>query len=323
MQILLSGAIPTAREPRGVTGLLAVLDPDSGELIHRCEYRTPPELQAPGQKMQLTGYCFVDERIYVCSHTEIVVFDEWPPREPAGRISLPSFNDLHHCLAWEGGLAVANTGLETVDLISLDGTLLQRWDVLDPADRARRPDVEGVDLRRLADTKPHYAHPNHLFELEGDLWVTQLRPRRASCLTASRPDIEIAAGMPHDGSPIGGRPTFTTVNGCLVRMDEATGAGLETYDLGAMMDGPELLGWCRGVCEDPRAEDARYVAFSRSRRTRWREFGFRVKQGYDPPPTQICRYDLAAGRMSGQIEIIPGTSLVLFQLMALPELLWI
>ncbi len=323
MQILFSGAVPTAREPRGVKGLLAVLDPDSGEMAHRCEYTTPAELQAPRQKMQLTGYSFIEDRLYVCSHTEIVVFDEWPPRAPVNRLSLPSFNDLHHCIPWEGGLAVANTGLETVDLISFEGELMQRWDVLSPEERARSPIDETLDYRRLPDTKPHYAHPNHLFVLDGVLWVTKLRTSRASCVTGSLSDIVIEAGMPHDGTPVAGRLTFTTTNGRVVRVDPATRGLVDCHDLKDMMSGPDLLGWCRGVCPDPRAEDSLYVAFSRSRRTRWKEFGFRVKQGYEPPPSQICRYDLAAGEMTGQFEVVPEESLVLFQLMALPERLWV
>ena len=147
MQLLFSGAIPGPKEVRGVTAVLGIVDAETGEVLHLCAYGTPPELRAPKQKMQFTGYCMTEGRIYVCSHTEIVRFDDWPPSEPAGRITLPGFNDLHHCIPWNGGLAVANTGLETVDHVSLDGDLLQRWDLLDGHPEARRIDPD-LDYRR-------------------------------------------------------------------------------------------------------------------------------------------------------------------------------
>ena len=174
MQILFSGAIPGPKEIRGVTAVLGVVDAESGEILHLCEYGTPSELRAPGQKMQFTGFCMADGRIYACSHNEIVRFDEWPPSRPAARISIPGFNDLHHCIPWDGGLAVANTGLETVDHMSLDGELLHRWDLLEGLPDARRIDPE-LDYRRIPDTKPHVLHPNHLWARDGELWATGLK----------------------------------------------------------------------------------------------------------------------------------------------------
>src|SRR5256885_10946081 len=99
-QLLFSGAIPSREQVRGVTAVLGILDADTGRILHWCEYRTPPELQAPKQKMQFTGFSLADGQVYVCSHTEIVRFTDWPPTEPAGRISIPGFNDLHHCIPW-------------------------------------------------------------------------------------------------------------------------------------------------------------------------------------------------------------------------------
>ena len=88
------------------------------------------------------------------AYGEILGFDSWPPREPSARITLPGFNDLHHCLPWQGGLAVANTGLECVDSIDFDGGLRERWDLLAGQPGAREIDPER-DYRRVTDTKPH------------------------------------------------------------------------------------------------------------------------------------------------------------------------
>ena len=269
MQLLFSGSIPTPSEPRGVTAVLGIIDPGTGEILHLCEYVTSPSLKGRGHKMQFTGFTWVGSEIYVCSHVEILVFDGWPPDEPVRRITLPSFNDLHHCIPWRGGLAIANTGLETVDLISFEGELLHRWDVLDPADRdASRIDLD-LDYRTLDDTKPHYAHPNHLFPIDDSLWVTQLRTSKVTCIDGGSGEIRIEAGMPHDGSPINGRIAFTTTNGKAVFVDPDFKQVLEVHDLKAMLDAPDLAGWCRGICEDPAHEGSVYVAFTRPRQTRW------------------------------------------------------
>lgn len=326
MQLLLSGSIPSTSEPRGATALLAIVDPTSGEILHRCEYQTPREIRAPEQKMQFTGFNRAGNSLYVCSHTEVVVFDEWPPRRPAGRISIPGFNDLHHCLPWGGGLAIANTGLETVDLVSFDGELLERWDVLSAADRALAPIEPGRDYRTLNDTKPHYAHPNHLFSIDGELWVTQLRTRRASPVEggAGEAPIPIASGMPHDGSPIAGRLAFTTVNGGVVLVDPERREVVAEHDLKALDGSPEHAGWCRGMCGDPERAQGVFVAFTRPRKTRWTEFRFRVRHGYGHPPSRICRYDLGAGELRGCSEMSDGgRHLVIFQLEALPRELWV
>lgn len=323
MQLLFSGAIPTPSEPRGVKALLGIIDPETGEILHSCEYVTPPELKGHGHKMQFTGFTTIEGRIYVCSHVEIVVFDGWPPGEPSRRITLPSFNDLHHCIPWKGGLAVANTGLETVDLISFEGELLHRWDVLSPEDRSASPIDPDLDYRTLDDTKPHYAHPNHLFRVGDSLWVTQLRTSNAVCVDGREGEIEIEAGMPHDGTAIDGRLAFTTTNGYAVFADPASREVVAVHDLKAMLGAPDLAGWCRGICPDPEHRDCVYVAFTRSRQTRWHEFSFRVRHGYDRPPTRIGRFDLASGEARGCVEVTEDLSLVIFQLQALPEPLWV
>jgi hypothetical protein len=65
-----------------------------------------------------------------------------------------------------------------------------------------------------------------------------------------------------------------------------------------------------------------YVAFTRPRQTRWHEFGFRVRHGYVRPPTRIGHFDLASGEARGSVEVTEDQSLVIFQLQALPERLW-
>ena len=56
MQMMFSGAILDETGTRSITGILGIADLESGELLHRCEYRTPEARRADGQKMQITGF---------------------------------------------------------------------------------------------------------------------------------------------------------------------------------------------------------------------------------------------------------------------------
>lgn len=317
---MFSGAIPGPGESRGVLAILGILDPASGEVIHRAEYRTPAALRAPNQKMQFTGYAWDADRLYVCCHNEIVWFDDWPPVEPAGRLSNPGFNDLHHCLPWEGGLVVANTGLETVDHVTLEGELIRRWDLLDGVEGARRIDPDR-DYSRLDDRalKPHTAHGNHVFVRNGDLWVTQLRTSRVVCLTGDDPRVDIEAGMPHDGRYLRDRLAFTTTNGHVVLVDPDSMRVQASHNLSSMTPNADFLGWCRGICEDPRSEEQFWIAFSYPRATRWREYAFWVKYKHKPVPSRIASYDLAAGALRESHELAAAEDMALFQLELLGE----
>jgi hypothetical protein len=321
MQLLFSGARPGKDDFRGVTAVLGVLDPESGEVLHETEYRTPDGLRTPAQKMQFTGTAWSGQRLYACCHTEIVWFDDWPPLEPAGRVSLPGFNDLHHCLPWGDGLAVANTGLETVDQVSLDGELLGRRDLLVEFPDARTIDPQ-AEYRRLDDTKPHLVHANHLFVRNGELWVTQLRASRAVQVEGEG-QVSFEAGMPHDGRFIRDRLVFTTTNGHVVEVDPESMRVLASHDLTAMTPGVNVLGWCRGVCEDPRDPSSFFVAFSFPRPTRWREYAFRLKHGGERSPSRIACYDVGRGRMRESHVVTPEQNLILFQIDVLGEDRWI
>jgi len=322
MQLLFSGAMPGREEIRGVRAVLGILEADTGRIIHWCEYSTPRELRAPRQKMQFTGYALVGDQIYVCAHSEIVRFTSWPPTEPADRISVPGFNDLHHCIPWKDGLAVANTGLETVDHVSLDGELIHRWDLLEGHSQARRIDPDR-DYRQIEDTKPHLVHANHLWVRNGELWVTELKARRAVRLTGDPGQINFETGMPHDGRQVGDRLAFTTVNGTVVLVDPDTLDVVARHDLQEMTPGVRTLGWCRGVCADWRHPSRFFVAFSMVRRSPWREYGFWINNGHKKVPSRIDLYDVESREMVERYVMTERQSLVLFQLDALPEHLWV
>jgi hypothetical protein len=317
LQILFSGAIP-GQDPFGIRALLGVLDTETGEIRHVFEYE-PPDWLRGGQYIQFTGFRFDGTRFYLCLFNEILWFDAWPPREPAGRVTHPQLNDVHDCQPWRDGLLVANTGLETIDHLGLDGSLLRRWDLLEGEADARRIDPQ-LDYRLVPSTKPHRRHSNHVFLLSGEVWATQMITSEAICLTASAPRVTMDVGMPHDGL-VGadGEVVFTTTNGHLVVVSGRDPTAKQIHDLAAMT--PELaqLGWCRGVAPNPEQPGSYFVAFSKARRSKWREVGFWIRHGHDTPQSRICLYDTKRGALCQTWLAGPDPGYVLFQLEVLSD----
>lgn len=317
MQALITGADqgPTGK---GILALAMILDLETGEIVHWAEYVTPDEIRVPDQKIQFTGNCFIDGSWYVCTHNEVVVYDEWPPRTPSRKISLRGFNDLHHCFPWRGNLAVSNTGLETVDIVSLEGELLERHDLLAGHPDARRID-ESIDYRRIPDTKPHVRHANHLFELHGELWTGQLRTLDAVCVADQGKRLEMEVGMPHDGTMLNGSVVFTTTNGHLVFFEGGSPDARTIYNLTEMTPDFQQLGWCRGVASIPGSETDYLVGFSALRRSKWKEFGYFIKHGHEVPNSRIARYDLREGTVRQAWPLGDHKGYQIFQIDVLPS----
>ena len=109
----------------------------------------------------------------------------------------------------------------------------------------------------------------------------------------------------------------------MVLVDPETVEVVAAHDLGAMTPGIKTLGWCRGLCEDPRDPNRFFVAFSILRFSRWREYGFRVRHGHRKQPSRIVSYDVERREMVDSFLVAGDRSLVLFQLDLLPEDMWL
>ncbi len=314
MQLLITGA-EQGESGKGILAIALILDLESGQIVHRTEYMTPPSLRTPEHKVQFTGNCFINDLWYVCTHNEIVVYDQWPPVEPVARITIPGFNDLHHCIEWEGMLAVSNTGLETVDIVSLDGDLVERHDLI-PGERTIDP---ARDYRLIPDTKPHVRHGNHLFIFNGTLWTGQLRTMDAVCVTDQSRRLELGVGMPHDGDWINGKIMFTTTNGHLVEFPDGQQPECRIHSLIELTPELDQLGWCRGVCAVPGAEDNYFVMFSALRRSKWKDFGYFIKYGHSMPQSRVAQYDLSAGNLVRTWSLGEDKGYQVFQVNALDE----
>jgi hypothetical protein len=256
-----------------------------------------------------------DDQLYTCTSTEVLIYEVRTFRLRK-HISLPCFNDLHHVFPTrEGTLVVAVTGLDMVVELTPEGELVREWSVLgeDPWQRFSRE----IDYRRVASTKPHRSHPNHIFQLEDEIWVTRHEQRDAISLTRPGRRIDIAVQRPHDGYLFGDSIYFTTVDGHIVLADRKTLQVEKIFDLNKM-GGPreQVLGWCRGLL--PVDERLLWVGFTRVRPTKFVENLSWVKRGGSHEevhrPTHVGLYDLERGICVDEIALEPHGVGIVFSL---------
>ena len=274
------------------SALILEIDPKSGQVQTRFEYKTPAEARASEHSSNIfKSGTILNNKLYTCTSTEVLVFD-LPEFKISNYISLPCFNDVHHVVPDSlGNLIVTSTGLEMVVRTTPDGEVLDQWNVLgeDPWAKFSRD----VDYRKVDSTKPHRAHPNFAFELEGEIWATRFFQRDAVCLTNSGKRIDIGIQAPHDGLVRGERIYFTTVDGNLVIADRKSLKVERIVDLKTINGQDALLGWCRGLL--PLDEDKFWIGFTRVRKTKFRENLLWMRRifrdGMQEKPSHLALYD--------------------------------
>lgn len=284
--------------------LILRLDTDSG-IVETCvEYVTPSQARASANSSVLfKSGSLKSGELYGCTSTEVIIF-KLPDFEQIGYISLPCFNDLHHVAPLsDGTMAVANTGLDMVARFSRTGELLSACNVTNEARWSRfSPDI---DYRRVESTKPHKSHPNFVFELKDQVWVTRFRQRDAICLGDRAKRIEIAIEGPHDGVFYENQIYFTTVDGKVVLVEADSLRIGQVIDLQEIDGQNALLGWCRGLL--PIDERHVWVGFTRIRKTQFKENVLWVKNIFRPgmieKPTHIALYDIDGKRCLQEIDL--------------------
>jgi hypothetical protein len=191
--------------------------------------------------------------------------------------------------------------------VSLAGEVVQEWCVVDEAPWTRFS--RSVDYRKIETTKPHLSHPNFVFELNGETWVTRFTQRDAVSLNGSNGRIDIAMEKPHDGMLWGDYLVFTVVDGRLIIANRHTLRVDRVIDLRQIQDRNQqvLPAWCRGVLP----VDARtmWVGFTRIRRTLFREnvrwAKMVLREGTVVKPTHIALFDIANGVCQKEIDLEP------------------
>jgi len=298
------------------TALILQVNVESGKSRTCLEYQSPPEVRASDEaSVVFKAGTLIGSKLYACTSTEVFVF-QVPEFRRVGYVSLPCFNDLHHVTpTHDGNLLVANTGLDMVVKFTLEGKVLAAWNVLgeDPWSRFSR----SVDYRKVETTKPHQSHPNFVFELSDDVWVTRFEQRDAVCLTSRGKKVSIGAQRPHDGVVFGERIYFTTVDGHIVVANRRSLGVDRIVDLNQFSDDREtLLGWCRGLL--PLDESRIWVGFTRVRKTKFKENILWIKHGFreTDKATHIALYDLEEKRCLREIDLEPYGLNVVFGIYA-------
>ena len=204
-----------------------------------------------------------------------------------------------------GTLLVAVSGLELVVEVTLDGDVVREWNVLSEDTWSVHP--RDVDYRQGVNLKPHRAHPNYVFFVDGEPFATRFELRDAIALNDPQRQISIGGERVHDGVVHDGMIYFTTVDGCVAIVDSSTLEVVERHKLRRISHGRDdiegILGWCRSVHIDG---EFCWVGFSRIRPTRLRQTVSWVRTGgATEAPTRICRYRMSDWSCDAEIDLEP------------------
>lgn len=280
-------------------GMILGIETKTGGRCSSIEYFSPPEATSGDRpEVIFKAGTVAEDRLYLCTQSEVMIY-LLPHFELLNYISVPCFNDVHHVRPTpDGSLLVANTGLDMVLLMTKEGSVLREWNVLGEDPWARFS--KDLDYRKI-DTKPHGAHPNYIFLVGDDIWVTRFHFKDAVCLTQPGKRIAINVGLPHDGVLHDGLIYFTTVNGYVVIANPVTMEVEEVIGLNSIHGSDVQLGWCRSLLMD---NGRTWIGFSRLRSTRFRENVKWVVQGFNKVlPTRVACYDLKKRECIAEIDL--------------------
>jgi hypothetical protein len=296
--------------------VLLDIDTATGKANVALEYVSPADVSpAESPAILFKSGTLVGDRLYACTQTEVMVYSV-PSFKRLTYISLPFFNDVHHVRPTpDGTLLVADTGLDMVVELTHAGDVVHMWNVLGEDPWARfSPDT---DYRKVATTKPHLAHPNHVFYVGDEPWATRFQQKDAVSLLDPSRRIDIGLERVHDGVVQGDRVYFTTVDGHVAIADTTTLQIVEVMDLTKAHPDDMLLGWARGLMLDG---DYMWVGFSRIRPTKIRENVGWVLRGLKRDfGTHIGCYDLRTGENVAQIAVEKYGLSAIFGIYRAPE----
>jgi hypothetical protein len=199
--------------------------------------------------------------------------------------------------------------------MTLDGRVLDTFSTNQTSTWATYDPAEDY---RCGDTKPHAIHPNYLFELNGDLWVTRFMPKDAVHLHDHSQRMDIGVGRCHDGYVRDGLVYFTTVTGHVVVCDARTGARVRDIDLNELQEDKVQLGWCRGINLLP--DGKALVGFSQFRMSKQRQLVEWIVGRGPRLPSRVVLYDLSKPAVLDEM-VLPDRYGVgaLFSIIPIPE----
>jgi hypothetical protein len=247
---------------------LLELDPGSGQVTERLAIREgngnfPDE----HPNLEFTVGAVDGDGLWLTTDTEVRRY-AYPSLTLLATISHPCFHNLHSVAVRGNALYVTSTGLDMVVVLDKE-----TGEIMEQVNTEGKPiwhrfSAE-LDYRRQHSTRPHDCHPNYIFWIDDEPWVTRCTQEDAVKLHDVEQRVNISRGRApisiHDGLVRDGAAYFTTVDGAVVVMDCRSRQVIEDIDLTALRGYGGLRGWCRGLHI---SGDTLYVAFSRFRKTR-------------------------------------------------------
>ena len=281
------------------------LDWETGKVDRIIEYTSPPDvISEKGANNVFKAGSLIKNKLYLCTQTEVMIYS-FPELELIRYISLPCFNDLHHVTVIDNTIAVVSTGLDMLVLIDRDNKAIKYFNALglDPWGKFS----EKIDYRKVITTKPHESHPNYIFHIEDEIWLSRFEQKDAICITDPNKRINIGVERIHDGIVKNNNVYFTTVNGTVCVANPKTCKVEQIFDLNEVYNTDNPLGWCRGLHVQ---NDRLYIGFSSLRSTRlrenlaWIKAGFRQsKQTMRALPTRIVEFDIKTRKIIKEVTL--------------------
>lgn len=214
--------------------------------------------------LQFTCGQVVDDSLWLPTDTEVFHYT-LPELTLRKVISHPCFHNVHSVSIINQQLVITSTGLDNIVLCDPQSGDIQSIINTQGKDPWHRFD-RSFDYRLVHSTRPHDSHPNYVFQLEGNLWVTRCTQEDAVNLTdvSDRIDIDLGGDKGvHDGHFYNGKLIFTQVDGVLLICDPQERKMIELFDPFARHSN-RPMGWCRGLFIDG---DDFYIGYSKLRKT--------------------------------------------------------
>tara|TARA_R110002126_G_scaffold10245_20_gene46506 strand:+ start:2061 stop:3149 length:1089 start_codon:yes stop_codon:yes gene_type:complete len=215
--------------------------------------------------LQYTAPCLDGDTLWLPTDTEVYQY-QLPEFKELKCFSHPCFQNIHSVHLFDNELIVTSTGIDNIVVLCPESGEIKRIINTEGKNPWHRFSSE-VDYRLIHSTRPHDAHPNYVFQLNNELWVTRCKQEDAVCLNNLDKRIDISQGeciSVHDGLWWGEKLAFTRVDGFLVIYDPISGKVLDKHDPFAK-ERNRPRGWCRGLHIDG---DMFYIGYSKLRKTK-------------------------------------------------------
>ena len=207
------------------------------------------------------------DKLWLSTDTEIRQYS-YPQLELLQTFSHSCFHNIHSVSVHGNELYITSTGLDMVVVLDKSNGEIKRY-INAEGKQVWHRFSESTDYRKIHSTRPHDCHPNYIFWLDNEPWVTRCTQEDAVNLSDITQRIDISgpdkAISVHDGIVQGDYVYFTSVDSCIVIADIKTKKVIETFNVSKLKGYGGLRGWCRGLYI---SGDIFYLGFSRLRKTR-------------------------------------------------------